>query len=250
MSAKGSPGVTTLGLAMACASGDVLVEMDRAGGDLALRAGVAQSPGLVDVAVRQRRGHDGTAPAEAFTQRLGSGALVVPAPVSATAVSSVLSEAGAHTGIAAALGSDPPCPRLLLDIGRSGPDLTALESFSALHIVVARCDATSLGHALELIRGVARRERIGLVLIENGGFGAREAAAELEVPLLGVLPWHTRHAARLTDAVVAQTPHVNKLVRATAAILTAADAMIEADKRRTLTAAGAWTGSSWLQEAA
>lgn len=227
VSAKGSPGVTTLGVAMACARPDsVLVEMDPAGGDLALRAGVSQSPGLSELAVRARREHASTTGLDAFAQRLGSGVRIVAAPVGAGAVSSMLSDGDQFSGIAAALNA--AARPVVVDAGRFGPHVAAFDALATMRVVVARCDAASLGHAQALLREIGGGHGVGLVLVEYGGFRAREAAAELGAVLLGVLPWHPRHAEHLTGSRTAQTPRVNRLVRAAASILYAAEALATA----------------------
>lgn len=223
MSAKGAPGVTTLGVAMACARPEtVLVEMDPAGGDLALRAAVSQSPGLSELAVRAHRERASAMPLGEFTQRLGSGATVVVAPVGACAASSMLSENDQLAGIGGALGS--AAARVVVDAGRYGTHVAALAAVGAMRIVVARCDAASLGHAQALLREIGDQHAIGLVLVETGGFRPKEAAAELGAVLLGVLPWIPRHAERLTSSLVSQTPRGNRLVRAAASVLGALDA--------------------------
>jgi len=227
MSAKGSPGVTTLGVALACSSsGVVLVEMDAAGGDLALRAGVSQSPGLSELAVWVRRERTGATPLNDFTQRLGSGATVVAAPVGGSAASSMLSEGDQLSGIAGALSS--AAPRVVIDAGRFGMHVAALEAVGTTRVVVARCDASSLGHTQALLRDISDQHAVGLVLVDHGGFNAKEAAAELGAVLLGVVPWNPRHTERLTGSPTEQTPRTNRLVRAAASILQAADALAQA----------------------
>lgn len=228
MSAKGSPGVTTLGVAMACACpGAVLVEMDPAGGDLALRAAVSQSPGLSELAVWARREHTGTPRLKDFTQRLGSGATVVAAPVGSSAASSMVSEGNQLSGITGALSC--AVPQAVIDAGRFGTHVAALEAVGTMCVMVARCDASSLGHAQALLRDIGDERAVGLVLVDHGGFSAAEAAAELGAVLLGVLPWNPRHVERLTGgSFVVQTPRANRLVRAAASILDAADALAAA----------------------
>lgn len=227
-SAKGSPGVTTLCIAMACASGRVLVEMDPAGGDLALRAAVPQSPGLSELAVRARRDRGAGIPLGGFTQRLRSGATVVPAPVGAAGVSALLSNGALLPSLAEALRASST--QVLIDAGRFGPHVAALDADRVLLVVVARRDAASLGQAQALLRdlgsfhGRSSRPRIGLALVGRGEFGASEVVRELDVPLLGGVPWHSRHAERLTGSAAVQSPRGNRLVHAAAAIVTAADA--------------------------
>lgn len=231
-SAKGSPGATTLGLALACASGGVLVEMDPAGGDVALRAGLCQVPGLIELSVRARRERGDAVALERCVQRLGSGANVVPAPVTAAALSSVLGNEVALAETVAALRRPPGRTRVVVDAGRFGPHAAALlDAPGSLCAVVARCDTACLGHTREVLAEVAARGDVGLVLIECGEFPPAHVAAEFGARLLGVIPWHPRHAARLTGSAVAQTPRTNRLVRAAAAVSGAAGALADVGGR-------------------
>jgi len=248
-SAKGSPGVTTLGVAMACASGGVLVEVDPAGGDVALRAGISQAPGLIELAVRARREHGREIALNYCAQRLGSGATVVPAPVAVPALSSLLADAGSLTGIVSVLRSSRACPQVMADVGRFGSHVTSLLNVpGSACVVVARCDAASLGHARDLLPEIGQRRIVGLVLVEHGEFSATEAAAELGIRLLGVIPWHPRHAARLTDSAGVQTPRANKLVRAAASIVGAASALAGVDTQAASAGQGAVLASVRGQE--
>lgn len=55
-SAKHSPGVTTLGQALALQTGALFIEADSAGGDLAARWGIPTDPGMLTLAAASRRG--------------------------------------------------------------------------------------------------------------------------------------------------------------------------------------------------
>ncbi len=74
-SAKGSPGATTLtlalGLARPPARGCLIVEADPDGGSLAARLGLSYEPGLVELAAAARREMPDAATVDRFTQGLG-----------------------------------------------------------------------------------------------------------------------------------------------------------------------------------
>src|SRR5690349_14561468 len=79
---KGSPAVTSLAVALAArwpAPGAVVVEADPAGGDLAFRFGLRREPGLSELAIDTRLGHQ-EPDLLAYTQRLPIGVDVVFAP--------------------------------------------------------------------------------------------------------------------------------------------------------------------------
>lgn len=248
MSAKGSPGVTTLAVAMACACGRVLVEMDPAGGDFALRAAVPQSPGLSELAVRARRARGTAISLDGCAQRLRSGAVVVAAPVGMSGASGLLTASGPLEELAAALSCADT--QVLIDAGRFGPHIAAFDACGALRIVVARRDAASLGQAQALLRelqGHYDRPRVGLVLVDRGQFGAGEVARELGAPLLGTVPWNERDAEKVTSCATAQTTRNNRIVHAAASIVNGAEVL--AGLGGQMTTRGSSPLGAWLSHA-
>ena len=83
-SVKGSPGVTTVALALASwwPRPVVVLEADPAGGDLAVRLGLPEDPGLVGLAAALRR-HSQADLLEHYAQESPLGIPVVPAPAGA-----------------------------------------------------------------------------------------------------------------------------------------------------------------------
>jgi hypothetical protein len=151
-SLKGSPGVTTLTLALAdrWPAGDgepLVVEADPAGGDLGARFGLlAGSRGLVTLAAAGRRG-GAARPVEEHVLELPGGLQVVPAPAGAEQASAVLGEldgGGWSLLWSAARGQGRP---VLVDCGRldaRSPARPVLEAAEALLLVVrARDDELS-----------------------------------------------------------------------------------------------------------
>ena len=203
IAAKGAPGVTTLGCAMTLArarEGAVLIEADAHGGDLALVHGVAQSPGLSELAARARRAGPEADLLSPCIRLLAGGALaVVLAPVDGAAVRAALNVLADHLDL---LGAHERDRLLLFDLGRMEPDgpgwrwLTACERV----LLVARTELTGLAHAKTL----AERLRAGeipaaLALIDTGPYPPAEAEAALGLPLAGVLPFHPKQARALLD---------------------------------------------------
>ncbi|HTD49464.1 MAG TPA: hypothetical protein VK771_02625 [Acidimicrobiia bacterium] len=97
---KGSPGATTVALALAAitaAQAPLLVEADPAGGDLAARCGATLDCGLVTFAASTRRGM-GHATVDAHAQLLPSGVRALLAPTSGDQASSALRSIGAAFG--------------------------------------------------------------------------------------------------------------------------------------------------------
>jgi hypothetical protein len=198
---KGSPGATTLALALAAHGrdqGTVLIEADAAGGDLALRYGIPQHPGLAQFAARARQtsgrrdvldglvrtvGGDGTSPAVDL----------LPAPVEPEAVQAALAELAANTDTLAEVGRARP---VILDLGRldpQPPDFGLLADCDQA-VLVVRGDAVSLGHAREVsyLGEIEEPDWCGFVLVDTGPYRAAEAADLLGLPCLASLPFSRR----------------------------------------------------------
>ncbi|WP_322780387.1 hypothetical protein [Frankia sp. Cas4] len=95
-SLKGSPGATTLALALAdrwpAGSEPLVVEADPAGGDLGARFGLGAAQGLVTLAAAGRRGSGEPRPLSDHTQELPGGLEVITAPAGAEQARQVLGE--------------------------------------------------------------------------------------------------------------------------------------------------------------
>ena len=193
-SVKGSPGATTLALALAghgYGQGAVLIEADTAGGDLALRFGIAQHPGLAQLAARAR--HTGRRDVLDGLVRTavvdGAGPVdLLAAPVEPAAA---LAAATALAATPHALNAAAKARPLVLDLGRldaNSPGLGLLTCCDAA-VLVVRGDAVSLGHARETgwITGLPVR-RAGFVLVDTGPYRADDAADVLALPCLATIP--------------------------------------------------------------
>ncbi len=131
---KGSPGATTLALALAAITADqspLLVEADSAGGDLAVRCGLAVDPGLLSLAASGRRGLDRET-IETHSQTLPSGTRALLAPTSADQAASAL------TGIAAALAQTLPNETrpVIIDCGRWDPRTPAANLVAGIAVAL------------------------------------------------------------------------------------------------------------------
>jgi MinD-like ATPase involved in chromosome partitioning or flagellar assembly len=157
---KGSPGATTLALALADRMSErlpaLLVEADAAGGDIAARCGLALDPGLLTLAASGRRGLDRSS-IHRHAQLLPSGALVLAGPTSAEQATSAL------TGIAPALAQTlaHETSTVIIDAGRWDPrspatDLVASASIGAL---VLRPTIEGVEHARWQLRSLSDHVR-------------------------------------------------------------------------------------------
>lgn len=205
-SAKASPGVTTLSLALGAVwptSARVIVaEADPAGGDLAAWLELAPQPGLVSLAAAARRNPTPALLAQ-HTQELTGGLEILAAPVGAEQARAALRMLPVE--LAGRLDADPSV-LVLADCGRL--DATSPSAGLALQarvlVLLARPVAAELGHLAALLdwlrvrsgRGVG----VGLVLLGDGAYPPEVVAAALKVPVVGVVPLDARGAARLTGA--------------------------------------------------
>lgn len=209
LSDKGSPGVTTVALALAAAAaGDaptdgapapvLLVEADPGGGDLECWCGPLGVPGLLAAATdvqdatggERLRGH-------AVEVVPGVGAVV--APTSAGPVAAALEAAG--PGFVAALAA--LAGAVIVDCGRwqptSPPALALLLTRADLVLVACRPTLAGVEHTRSLLPSLRTGSgRVEVVLV--GGerpYGPADVSRALGVPVAGSVPWDPRGVTAL-----------------------------------------------------
>ena len=186
-SAKTGP-VTTSVLALAATWPDdqppVIVELDPAGGDLAVWFGLRSEPGLVSLAAAARRG---PAPAlREHTQPLPGGVPVVVAPPTAEQACAALRALADR--LPQLLLAEPA--GVLVDCGRLSPSptLEPLLRAAGTTALVARPTAQEVAHLgsrVAALRSSGADAR--LLLVGSRPYGPGEVASVLEAPVLGVL---------------------------------------------------------------
>jgi MinD-like ATPase involved in chromosome partitioning or flagellar assembly len=197
-SVKGSPGTTSLALALAVcwpSPNVVMAECDPAGGDLGGRFGVADMPGLSGLVVDARRDPDNAVWAS-HSQYLRVGADVVVAPASGRqAAASVMQLARlmpASTG------------DLVVDVGRlvdGGPAWPLVEAADAV-LVVSGVDTAAVDHTASFIHALAEQdhpihERVSVVVVGRSRWPLGELTDVLRVPVFA-MPYDRRSAAVLS----------------------------------------------------
>lgn len=207
-SVKGSPGVTTLAVALAArwpAPGcPVVVECDPSGGSLAARFGLRTSPGLVSLTAAARQD---PAPGLvwAHTQPLPGGLPVVVAPPGAdytrAALATLLDARRPAVPILRGAAVRPNAV-VIADCGRldTGSPAYAIARDADRVLLLVRPRADELSH---LAAGLSMVDlwamRPSLVLAGDGYPGA-EVTRELGVPVLATIPHDVAGAAALTGA--------------------------------------------------
>ena len=195
---KGSPGATTLALALAAHArqqGAVLIEADAAGGDLALRFGIPQAPGLAQFAARARQTGGRREVLDGLVRTVGGDGMspveLLPAPVEPAAVQAAVSALAEAPDALTAAGRAHP---LVLDLGRLAPQPPDVGLLAACDtaVLVVRGDAVSLGHAREAGWLQELPVRCGFVLVDTGPYRAAEAADVLGLPCLAPVPFGRR----------------------------------------------------------
>lgn len=186
-SAKSGP-VTTSVLALAATWPDgqppVVLELDPAGGDLAVWFGLRCEPGLVTLAAAARRGVG--AALRDHTQTLPGGIPVVVAPPSAEQAGAALRALGDR--LHQLLLAEPA--GVLVDCGRLSPSpiVDALLGQAASPTLVARPGAQEVAHLGSRVAAL-RESGVGarLLLVGSRPYGAEEVATVLDTSVLGVL---------------------------------------------------------------
>lgn len=212
-SLRGSPGVTTLALALATAMspGALVVEADPDGGVLAARHGLSIEPGLLGLAGRARRGL-GPDDVTRSLQHLPGGVPVLVTDPNADVAAAGLSVGGA--GLAAALREhDTP---VVVDVGRlrvGSPALPFVHDAGTV-LVVARPEADELAALARRLPTMA--EPVQVVLVGERPYSRRDVEA-LGLTVAGTVPRDARTAAALAGR--APFPRRSPLLQAAAALV-------------------------------
>ena len=183
-------GVTTAVLAVAAAwpveREVVVLELDPAGGDLAVRFGLPTEPGLVSLAAAARRDLSPETLRE-HVQRLPGGLPVIVAPTSAEQAQAALRVLAERLELVLRIDSGID---VLADCGRLGPPspADAVARRAALTVLVARPTASEVAHLRARVDVLRSAQcRVGLLLIGDRPYGPDEVSAVLGVPVIGVL---------------------------------------------------------------
>lgn len=206
-SAKGSPGATTLGLALASVwpRPVVLVEADPDGGDLGARCGLPDRPGLLSLATEGRR--DGQPVTLGAHEQQVGGVRVVIGPADARQASIAVTQLGdSLRGL-----SDVD---LLVDVGRlrPGSPSSALVSSADFLVAVSGGDLASVAHAAPALPG---SPAAGVVVVGETGFDTAALREALGVPVLGFVPRDDRTAVALCAGAVRRPSRRGLLAAAT-----------------------------------
>lgn len=196
-SVKGSPGVTTLSVALAARwptpYRPVVVECDPSGGSLAARFGLTAAPGLVSLTAAARQNRD-LMLLWAHTQMLPGGLPVVVAPPGAdyarAALTTLLDTRRTSMSVLRGATTQRSGTVVIADCGRLdavSPAMSIARDADRV-LLLARSRADELSH---LAAGLSMVDlwsmRPGLVLV-GPGYPADEVSRELGIPVLAQIP--------------------------------------------------------------
>jgi MinD-like ATPase involved in chromosome partitioning or flagellar assembly len=195
---KGSPGATTLALALAGVSSErgpaLLVEADAAGGDIAARCGLALDPGLLTLAASGRRGLDRSS-IDRHTQLLPCGALVLAGPTSTEQATSALT--GVSVALAHTLTLAHETSTVIIDAGRWDPrsPTTDLVASASIGLLVLRPTIEGVEHARWQLRSLSEHvRRVVAVCVGERPYPRAEVVSALAVDEIYVIENDARAA--------------------------------------------------------
>lgn len=224
VSVKGSPGVTTQCVALAACWPDpasaIVVEADPAGGDVAMRFGLAQSPGLLSLAAAARGGVTAGRSEDArllwqHAQALPGNVPVVASPPDAGRARGALAVLAAPDpgkgGPAGGLGPGPllaaathPGAVVVADCGRvdpGSPVMPLLRSADVM-VVLTGAHADELAHLARRVPEIGAWSRHPVLLLadrdKDRGHSIAAVARELGVAPLARVPFDPRGAGVLS----------------------------------------------------
>lgn len=192
VSAKGSPGATTLGLAVAATTRGVMVEADPAGGDVECWAGPRGESGLIRLASTLRHATEPTDTLQEHATEVWPGVRAVLAPNGREQAESTLVALGERLAWALE-GVDR---WVVVDGGRwarSQPTARRLVGCDVLALTLTPTLA-AVAHTRSIVGSL--RDTFGVplvsVIVGERGYPPAEIGGQLGTPVGGVVPWDPR----------------------------------------------------------
>ena len=213
-SAKGSPGVTTTSLALTLVwpRPVVLVEHDPAGGDLLAGFLAGADPpggGLLGLALASRRAplEAGSVLERTLPLDTSGNRRALPAPADSSQWRPIAEAGDRLADLFATVAADGSGPDVLLDAGRVGPTHgNPVFDQADLRLLVLRPTlrgASAARSHITALKGVDASGGVGLLLVGDGAYTAREISDALGLPVLGVIANDPVSAAVLAGERVA-----------------------------------------------
>jgi hypothetical protein len=230
-SVKGSPGVTTLATALGArwpsSERPVVIEADPGGGDLIARWRLAESPGLMSLAVAARR-IDDPGLVDQHAQSLPGGLRVVASPVGGDQARGALGVLAGSRSSLLRTAADQPGRTVICDVGRldSGSAALPLLKVADATLVVARPRDDELAHVAQHLTAIARWTRHPELVLVGEGYSTREVTNVLGIDVLARIPHDPAGAAVLGGQPGQRTPSRSRLGRAADRLATRVHAQV------------------------
>ncbi|RLK61913.1 chromosome partitioning protein [Actinokineospora cianjurensis] len=222
-SVKGSPGATTLSVALGARwtgpEEPVVVEADPGGGDLLARWRLEENPGLKSLAAAARRDSDPGLLAQ-HTQVLPGGLRVVAGPVGAEQARSALAVLAGGSSSVVRAAAEVAGQVVICDVGRIDAQSPALPLLRTAEVTVllARARDDELAHVAQKLDTVAKWTPHPALVLVGEGYPTREVERELGVDVLARLPHDPRGAAVLGGQPGRRSPSRSALGKAAASL--------------------------------
>ena len=213
-SVNGAPGTTTAATLIGASWPDrrrvVVADCDPNGGDLAIRFGLATSPGWSALSAAARR-ETGVPALDPFLQTLSGGLEVL---VGVRRLDNSPGDVTARSNVAQALVVAAHSYDIIVDAGRLLPGFAGVQelvSAADTVLIVTRRDSASVALLEERSEsiGAAISGQPGLIVIGGGSRRPREIERITGIPLLGVIPFDPAAAA----VVAGESGSVRRLER-------------------------------------
>lgn len=225
VSAKASPGATTVALAIAASTGGVMVEADPAGGDVECWAGPQGEPGLIRLAGRLRHTVEPAGVLAEHAVEVWPGVRAVLAPVGGEQAESTLMAMGERLApvLRAADGW------VVVDAGRWGrtqPTAGRLAGCDAVAMVLSPTLA-GVAQAQALVAPLQKLVDGPLlgVVVGDRGYSPAEVAGAVGVPVAGVVAWDPRWVQGLLTAGASRWWHRSPLARSVRSLVDRLESM-------------------------
>lgn len=219
VSAKGSPGATTLALALATVAGGTAIELDPAGGDVECWSGPRGEPGLIRVAGGVRHAADPAGLLDAHAVEVWPGVRAVLAPTGAETAESTLVAVGERLG---------PVLRahdgwVVADGGRWSRSQVTARRLVGCDVIALVLSPTFAGveHARSLVDTLTVAFGVPVVGVPVGDrpYPPTDVATALGAPVAGVAAWDPRGVQTLVTVGASRLWRRSALARSTRSLL-------------------------------
>jgi len=226
VSAKGSPGVTTLSLSLAAMADGVVVEFDPSGGDVECWAGAQGEPGLIRVAAEVRHASNPDGLMLEHAVEVWPGVRAVLAPTSGARAESTLVAIGERLGPVLQATSG----WVVVDGGRWSLSQVTARRLVGCDVVVLALSPTLGGveHGRWLVGSLVDVYGVPVVVVALGDrpYSVAELADAVSAPVAGSVVWDRRGVNSLLTGGATRLWRRTGLARSARSLLERLDSLV------------------------